>query len=207
MKKYGRTFHLPWSPGATSDDKIMASVDDLRKEFEIVITEKMDGENTTIHRTGVHARSVDSAYHPSRDWMRAFAANVQYKLGDNERIVGEYLYARHSVAYDNLSSYFYGFAWIVDGVIMAVEDTMVRFAELGIIHVPILYIGHYSDKVITDITAKLDTKKQEGYVIRSADAFIEDEMNRYMGKYVRKGHVQTDTHWMHSEIVPNVICR
>ncbi|WP_306418418.1 RNA ligase family protein [Ruegeria sp. Alg231-54] len=49
LKKYGRTFHLPQSPGATSDDKIMSSVDELSSADEVVFTEKMDGENTTIH--------------------------------------------------------------------------------------------------------------------------------------------------------------
>jgi len=32
MKKYGRTFHLPISPGATSDDKIMLSLEGLMVE-------------------------------------------------------------------------------------------------------------------------------------------------------------------------------
>jgi hypothetical protein len=29
MSKYGRSYHLPWSPGATSDDKISNSVESL----------------------------------------------------------------------------------------------------------------------------------------------------------------------------------
>ncbi len=96
MKKYGRTFHLPSSPGATSDDKVMSSLAGLMVA-DLVITEKMDGENTTIHAGGSHARSPDSRYHPSRDWLRAFAATIQPRLDEGERIVGENLYARHSV--------------------------------------------------------------------------------------------------------------
>ncbi|WP_291307636.1 MULTISPECIES: RNA ligase family protein [unclassified Devosia] len=56
MKKYGRTCHLPTSPGATSDDKVMLGLDGLMAG-DLVVTEKMDGENTTIHRGGSHARS------------------------------------------------------------------------------------------------------------------------------------------------------
>ena len=104
MKKYGRTFHLPISPGATSDDKIMTSLDRLTAA-DLVVTEKMDGENTTIHRGGTHARSPDSRYHPSRDWLKAFAAGISPQFSDDERIVGENLFARHSVAYDALPSY------------------------------------------------------------------------------------------------------
>ncbi|WP_246705375.1 MULTISPECIES: hypothetical protein [Rhizobium] len=54
MKKYGRTYHLPISPGATSDDKVMVMLDGLMIG-DLVITEKMEGENTTIHRGGSHA--------------------------------------------------------------------------------------------------------------------------------------------------------
>ncbi len=71
LKKYGRTYHLPQSPGATSDDKIMSDVAALVAADDVVFTEKMDGENTTIHCEGCHPRSLDARYHPSRDWMNA----------------------------------------------------------------------------------------------------------------------------------------
>ena len=29
MSKYNRTFHLPWSPGSTNDDRISNNVDSL----------------------------------------------------------------------------------------------------------------------------------------------------------------------------------
>ena len=54
--KYPRTFHLPWSPGATSDDKMLDGIDHFFG-CECVITEKLDGENTTIYYNGYfHAR-------------------------------------------------------------------------------------------------------------------------------------------------------
>jgi hypothetical protein len=45
MSKYNRTYHLPYSPGATNDDRISDGVDSLLGK-EIVITEKLDGSNT-----------------------------------------------------------------------------------------------------------------------------------------------------------------
>lgn len=42
--KYPRTYHLPWSPGATDDDRIIKSAD-VFKDKEVVVTVKMDGEN------------------------------------------------------------------------------------------------------------------------------------------------------------------
>jgi hypothetical protein len=68
--KYPRTFHFPWSPGRTNDDRVM---DDPNAAFggaEVVVTEKCDGENTTFYRDYLHARSIDYAPHPSRDRVR-----------------------------------------------------------------------------------------------------------------------------------------
>jgi hypothetical protein len=44
--KYPRTPHLPWSESLDDDDFVIEDVDALF-ENEIVMTEKMDGENTT----------------------------------------------------------------------------------------------------------------------------------------------------------------
>lgn len=66
--KYPRTLHLPWSLGRTSDDKVLSSMDHFSGR-EVVVTEKMDGENTTIYSDGLHARSTTSQRHPSRSWV------------------------------------------------------------------------------------------------------------------------------------------
>ncbi|MGP3699002.1 RNA ligase family protein [Rhodobacter sp. NSM] len=202
MRKYGRTFHLPISPGATSDDKRMVSLEGLIVEA-LVITEKMDGENTTIHAGGSHARSPDSRYHPSRDWLKAFAAGVSPQMSESERIVGENLYARHSVSYDRLPSYFLGFAWIVDEIVQPWDATLARFSELGIQPVPTLYRGAYRDGLLEEIAAALDLDRQEGFVARDARSFPEDEIPRRMGKYVRADHVQSDIHWTKAPTVVN----
>jgi len=202
MKKYGRTFHLPISLGATSDDKVMSSLDGLKVD-DLVITEKMDGENTTIHREGTHARSPDSRYHPSRDWLKAFSAGISPQLADNERIVGENLYAKHSIGYEALPSYFMGFSWIIGNEIQPWDATLIRFEELGITPVEVLYRGQFTDRLFQGLADQLDLEKQEGFVARDAAGFSETEMPNRMGKYVRANHVQSETHWMRSELVPN----
>ena len=172
MRKYGRTYHLPISPGATSDDKVMAALDGLMVD-DLVVTEKMYGENTTIHAGGSYARSPDSRYHPSRDWLKALAASISPQLNDGERIVGENLYARHAIAYDGLPSYFLGFAWIVGDEVQAWDATLTRFAELGIVPVRTLYRGAFSPKLFETIAAALDHARQEGFVARVAAGFPE----------------------------------
>lgn len=144
MKKYSRTYHLPISPGATSDDKVLRDPSVLSSAEDVVFTEKMDGENTTIHPGGCYARSPDSGNHESRDWIKAFAAVVSPNLAEYERIVGEYLYARHSLAYSNLPSYYLGFAWIVDGIVQDWDMTLERFSELGVHPVPGLQRGRFN---------------------------------------------------------------
>lgn len=206
MKKYGRTFHLPISLGATSDDKTMASIEGLIVN-DLLITEKMDGENTTIHSTGTHARSPDSRYHPSRDWLKAFAAGISPRLENDERIVGENLYAQHSLGYKALPSYFMGFSWIIGENIQPWDDTLLRFEELGITPVTVLYRGPYTDGVFEGLADQLDLARQEGFVARDAVGFSETEMPTRIGKYVRANHVQSETHWMNSELIPNRLAK
>jgi len=163
----------------------------------------MDGENTTIHCEGTHARSVDSRSHPSRDWLKQFAASVSPQLDPCERICGEYLYAKHSIAYNDLQSYFLGFGWFIEDELQSWEDTVQRFEQLGICSVPVLYYGPYHDGIIEETINGLDMEVQEGFVMRSASAFTVEEFSVRVGKFVRENHVQTDTHWMNAEIVKN----
>lgn len=206
LKKYGRTYHLPISPGATADDKVLRSIDGLILG-DIVITEKLDGENTTIHRLGTHARSLDTGYHPSRDWLKAFASVIAPQLAEDERIVGEYLFARHAIGYDDLPSYFLGFAWLKGNVFQPWDESLVRFEGLGVTPVPVLYRGPYRPGLFEDVAASLDVRRQEGFVVRAAGAFTEAEMDRRMGKYVRAGHVQGDEHWTKMPVVRNGLAR
>ena len=57
-KKYDRTYHYPFSPGTTSDDRINANWwQDICKIKHLIHTEKLDGENNCLNRIGVFARS------------------------------------------------------------------------------------------------------------------------------------------------------
>ena len=49
--KYPRTYHLPWSEGRTDDDKVLSDDSQFIGKY-VVVTEKMDGENTTIYSDG-----------------------------------------------------------------------------------------------------------------------------------------------------------
>ncbi|MEE1750249.1 MULTISPECIES: RNA ligase family protein [unclassified Streptomyces] len=200
---YPRTAHLPWSPGATSDDVRIADLAALTGR-EVVVTEKLDGENTTLYADGLHARSLDSAHHPSRGWVKALQGRVGARIPAGWRVCGENMFARHSLPYDGLESFFYGFS-VWDGERCLGWDRTAEFLrDLGIPVPPVLWRGVFDARAEKALRAlKLDTARQEGYVVRPADGFGAADFGRLVAKWVRPGHVRTDTHWMHAAVVPN----
>ncbi|MEV5785342.1 RNA ligase family protein [Streptomyces sp. NPDC048448] len=200
---YPRTPHLPWSPGATSDDVRVADLAGLR-DLEVVVTEKLDGENTTLYADGLHARSLDSAHHPSRAWVKALQGRIGAALPPGWRVCGENLYARHSIAYTELDSWFYGFS-VWDGERCLGWDRTVRFLRrLGVPVPRVLWRGVLDERAVRALRVlRLDPARQEGYVVRTVEGFGHEEFGRRVAKWVRPGHVRTDTHWMHAEVVAN----
>jgi len=57
--KYPKSWYLYYSEKPTSGDR-KHSTDDHFHGKQVVVTIKMDGENTSIYNDGVHARSLDS---------------------------------------------------------------------------------------------------------------------------------------------------
>jgi len=200
-RKYPRTYHLPWSPGTTNDDKIS---DDLLCFVgkEIVITEKLDGENTTMMNDRIYARSLDSVDHPSRHWVKGLWGSFKYDIPDGWKICGENLYATHSIHYTNLPSYFLVFSiWDENDICLSWNDTVTFCDYLRLITVPVLWRGIFDEEFVESF--KIDTINQEGFVIRLASDFPFEEFNQSVVKWVRLGHVVTDDHWMYKKIIPN----
>lgn len=203
--KYPRTYHLPFSLGVTSDDKMLKNTSCF-EGMDVVITEKMDGENTTIYSDAFHARSLDSRNHPSRNWIAKIQGEIGYKIPKNWRICGENLYAKHSISYNNLPSYFLAFSiWDENNICLDWDSTVEFLNELEIHHPTVLYRGVYSEENVKKIIKSLDLDVQEGFVVRLAKSFKYDDFSKSVAKFVRKGHVQTDEHWMHKEIIKNEV--
>ncbi|MDQ2583660.1 RNA ligase family protein [Saccharothrix yanglingensis] len=140
---YPRTPHLPWSPGASPDDVRVCDLDGLRGR-EVVVTEKLDGENTTLYRTARTPRSPDSGHHPSRSWVKGLQGRIGPGLPAGWRVCGENVHARHSIAYRDLESWFYGFSvWAGDRCLG--WDESVRFLRgLGVPVPPVLWRGVFT---------------------------------------------------------------
>ena len=202
MSKYARSFHLPWSLGTTSDDRISKSVDSL-VGINIVITEKLDGSNTAFTKNGVYGRShVEFTRNPwdikSWDIWNRISRNID----EDVYIFGEGMYGIHSIEYSNLKSYFYIFG-VRDNNIWISWDQVEEYSYLlDIPTVPVLFKGVVSsEKELKDLTESLSKEPsalgglREGIVVRNADIFHNDDFSDNLMKWVRKGHVQTDQHW------------
>ncbi len=199
--KYPRTPHLPWSPGFTPDDKRRQTCADFAG-MEVVVTEKFDGENTTLYRDGMHARSLDGRHHPSRDWVKQLLSRVSWQIPHGWRVCGENMYARHSVVYDALQSYFLTFSvWDNNNCALSWDDTVAFANQLGLATVPVIWRGAWDEARVSAIS--VNTQETEGYVVRNAGSFPFADFQSNLAKWVRKNHVQTDQHWMHAAIVPN----
>ena len=201
-KKYPRTYHIPWSPWATNDDRVLKDFS-IFEWKEIVITEKMDGENTTMTRYSYYARSIDSNNHPSRDYLKWMWWSIRYMIPEWMRICWENLYAEHSLWYDNLESYFYCFNIWKNDVCLSVDETIKICNELNIFFTPILYKWIFDETIIQDFINSIDITKNEWFVIRNSSEFDYSDFNKNVAKWVRKWHVTTDTHWTQKKIIPN----
>ena len=202
--KYPRTMHLPWSPGLQNDDRMIQNMDAFVGK-EVVVTEKLDGENTTMYRFAIHARSIDGRYHPSRDWVTRFWGERQFMIPPGSRVCGENVYAQHSIVYDDLETYFYGFGYWDGNTCLDWDSTLFLFDRYDMKPVPTLWRGEYNEETLKEIASGLDPDKQEGFVVRLVESFEKEDFDKSVAKYVRAGHVQTDEHWMHGEVKKNLL--
>lgn len=200
--KYPRTFHVPWSEGATSDDRILSSMS-MFEGKHVAVTEKMDGENTSMYRDKVHARSIDSGHHPSRDWIKQNVwSRIRYDIPEGWRVCGENMYAEHSIRYEDLQDYFLGFSvWNDRNTCLSWDDTLVWLSLLDIVPAPVLYCGVYDEWTIRSLWKGTG----EGYVIRNVEQFTYATFKDNVAKFVRKNHVTTSEHWMHTEMRMNAL--
>lgn len=202
--KYPRTHHLAFSPGVHSDDRVISNMSSFEGK-RVIVTMKMDGENTTLYPDYMHARSIDGRSHPSRDWVKNFWAQIAHDIPEDIRICGENLFAEHSIHYDDLDTYFLGFSvWNDKNECLSWDETQEWFSLLEIQSVPTLYDGIFDEKEIKNIAKSLNPENNEGFVLRVAEKFSYSDFKTHVAKYVRSGHVQTNKHWMFGQqIKPN----
>jgi hypothetical protein len=198
--KYPRTYHFPFSLGTTSDDRIKHDWQSLL-QHEVVITEKLDGENSCLKTDGVFARSHGApTLNPWAKNMWDLHAQHKMSLG-NYHIFGENLYGIHSIEYERLEHYFYIFAIREGDKWLAWDEVSFLAQLLDMPTVPVVSRGLFNEneiKMIVDNTLKTGSALGglcEGIVCRNAQAFETATFSDNVLKYVRRNHVKTDEHW------------
>lgn len=216
-KKYPRTPHLPFSPGAGADDKVLDSAEHFLN-VPIILTEKMDGSNLCMTNKAIFARSHNGPpTHPSFDFAKQLHAQVRHAIPDGLSVFGEYVYALHSIAYADLPGYFliFGVREDTTGKWWSWEMVEEMAKELGVPTVPVLYrssvfgkfetLGQLESNIKLEYLFKNGGKWEnnlcEGVVIRLVGEFT--DLSKSVAKWVRKNHVQTTQHWTQQEIVKN----
>jgi len=217
--KYSRTYHFSFSPGTTSDDRINHDWwEDIKKIKTIMLTEKMDGENDCINQFGVFARSHGAiTRNPWANFLKEKQAIIKGDLGELE-LFGENVYAIHSIIYPEIEEHFYIFAIRENGVWLSWEDIEIYSNALNIPTVPVLGIWSYDDtkdeeiqkKELEELVTKLSQEpsvfgsidtitnkpcSREGIVARNILSYPVDKFKENVYKFVRKGHVKTNSHW------------
>jgi len=212
-QKYGRTWHYPFSPGTTSDDRIQYEYWQSLQRIPVLIhTEKLDGENNCLSRYGVFARShAAPTTSPWTATIRQYWQSIRNDLGNLE-IFLENLYAVHSIEYRRLDHHFYVFGIREGDRWLSWEETRFYAAMLDLPVVPEV-------KRITPPATRTEFEREllslvngpgafdphdvhtgkpatmEGVVSRNADGYAVSDFAANVFKYVRKGHVKTDQHW------------
>lgn len=211
--KYPRTYHLSFSPGVQSDDKIIQSLSKLEGE-EIVVLLKMDGENTTLYPDNyMHARSIDSKTNWTRDIAKTIHSVIRHEIPDEYRLCCENVYAKHSIYYPDgyLEGYLYLLSvWDDKNDCLSYDDTLEYASLLDLPTPKEIYRGPFDQKKLKELAEKLDLSTEEGFVVRVTRKFSYDEFSECVTKYVREGHVQTDEHWLKNAIpngVPKQPCK
>jgi hypothetical protein len=212
-EKYGRTYHYPFSPGTTSDDRINFDYwQDIQNIQQLVHTEKLDGENNCLNKWGVFARShAAPAISPWTSTLRQFWQLIKNDLGNLE-IFLENCYAIHSLYYQNLEHHFYVFAIRENDIWLSWEETRFYAALIDLPVVPVISVENpqgskaaYEQAILHNAGQRgafcpVDTgtgqpATMEGIVSRNAAAYGKEAFSKNVFKYVRKGHVKTDEHW------------
>jgi len=202
--KYPRSYHLPWSPGLQNDDRVITDLSRLQNS-EIVVTIKMDGENTSLYSDYMHARSLDYEHHPSRSMMKSIHGSLAHEIPKGWRLCGENMFAKHSIEYANLESYFLLFSiWNDQNQCLSWDETKEYASLFGLTTVPEIYRGPWDEKLLKNLhNETYSGDRCEGYVVRLAESFSYSDFRYCLAKFVKKNHVQSSEHWLREQIVPN----
>ncbi len=227
--KYPRTPHLFGSKG-TDDDKHLG--EKASRAFiaddSLIVEEKLDGTNVGLHFADdgelvlqCRGHEIREAMHCQYDlfkqWANVKRLTLEERLGRRFILFGEWLYAKHSIFYRQLSHYFYEFD-IYDkeaDAFLSLERRQELLDGSGIETVPILHTGKLKQSELANLivdsqfdsqfdnpfTGQTDGLMEGLYLRTEKDGFATGRAKYVRPEFVEK--IKQSTHWQHQEMVPN----
>lgn len=209
--KYPRTPHITGSRLQPGDEDLATVGWEQLTGLPLVIEEKLDGSNCGISFDAQGKLILQSRGHVLtggarerqfdllKRWASHHAAWLQERLEDRYVMYGEWLYARHTIAYDQLPHYFMEFD-VLDrgsGSFLSTDRRKALLAGGPVVSVPVLAERKIGPSMCssTELMEGLYIKQEEGGEVRG----------RF--KFVRPSFLQavedSGEHWMDRPIEPN----
>lgn len=189
--RHPRTHHLPWSETVSPDDEVNRDLSGLEGK-EIVLSVKMDGEQTTMYSDGIHGRG--QKYGPrgaeNRSVIRGIHARIAADIPEGWRVCGENLQGQRTIKYAYLADRFqvYGI-WDAHDVLLPWDETLEWCGMLDLTPVKVLWRGLYDPAAIKAACVPVvDGDEAEGGVVRPSGAVPHQDFRKVVAKYVRAGH-------------------
>jgi len=184
-------------------------------DSEVVITIKMDGSNACLRHDKVVARNGSSADHKSFDMIKSMHSTFQHLIPKNLQIFGEWLYAKQSIHYKNLSSYFQIFGvydcntrHFLDWPSTEKIAALLELETTPILQQNVNFKSNYEFlNTIEHLAKKVIEEGHEGIVVRSKYPIHYGLYESLIGKYVRANHIQTEKHWTNQQITKNELLK
>ena len=201
--KYPKTPYWPYSPSIGRGDGVHPDPQRF-VGANIVVTEKLDGSNTLIHRGKVYGRSV--ATQSEDKWLAMVKKHHAWKVTEpSVYLYGEDIYGVHSISYEPVPEdrTFYAFSLRdAAGTFAPFSDVESYAKRQGIPVVPVLFRGIF--RSLGDIRSFIESVQgqssalggeREGVVLRLACEIPESKFGNAVCKSVRTDHVRSDEHW------------
>lgn len=227
--KYPRTPHLFGSKG-TEDDKHLGEKDSeaFIAEDSLIIEEKLDGTNVGIHFSNdgeivlqCRGHVITEGMHPQYDLFKQWATVKRNTLEEclERRFIlfGEWVYAKHSIHYRQLSHYFFEFDIYdkEDQAFLDLEQRQNLLEESGIETVPILHTGsikrselealigpsQFDSQFENPETNRTDNLMEGLYLRTEKHGFVTSRAKFVRPEFVQK--IQQSNHWQYEAMVPN----
>jgi hypothetical protein len=218
--KYPRTPHFEGSRLQAGDEDVPVVPSGELRGRHLVLEEKLDGANSAISFDSGGTLILQSRGHVLsggprerqfdlfKRWANHHAAALFEVLGSRYILYGEWLFARHSIFYDQLPHYFLEFDLLdrETGIFFSTERRRELLEGSPVVSVPVLATGAISNftRYLGRSTCS-SAERMEGLYIKW------EENGQVMGryKYVRNSFLQAiedeGVHWMDRPLEQNLL--